>query len=247
MGVSREPVVRAGLKLLNKVGLDGLTLRVIAAELGVRAPTLYWRFRNKQDLVDEMATQVLADFAAKLLAAARGRPRWPQWIRLSSHLLRAELLRYRDGARMVAGTRLTDTSVYSVMESALSVFAEAGVAPDDAAVCLKTVHDYVIGFTIEQQAVIAPSGKRDPRYGLAVRESRMDAARYPLARSVGPVLFDNYDAIFSLGLDFVIAGFAQTLPRRGKAWRDFRTNSTRANEQPRNDRGYSSGASTIGS
>jgi len=31
MKVGREPVVKAGLKLLNEVGLDGLTLRAIAA------------------------------------------------------------------------------------------------------------------------------------------------------------------------------------------------------------------------
>jgi TetR/AcrR family transcriptional regulator, tetracycline repressor protein len=226
MVVSREPVARAGLKLLNKVGLDGLTLRAIAGELGVQAPTLYWRFDNKQDLVDEMGSQVLADFATKLLASLPQPVSWPQWIRLSSHLFHAELLRYRDGARMVAGSRLTDTSVYSIMETALSVFADVGVAPNDAAVCLKTIHDYVIGFTIEQQAVVAPTGKRDPRYALEARESRMDPARYPLARGVGATLFDNYDAIFSRGVEFIIAGFAHSLPRRSKAWRDFGANSS---------------------
>jgi AcrR family transcriptional regulator len=222
MRVGREPVARAGLKLLDEVGLEGLTLRAIGAELGVRAPTLYWRFRNKQDLVDEMGSQVLADFAAAMLAAKPLPASWPQWTRCSAQRFRAELLRYRDGARMVAGTYLQDTTVYAVMETALSIFAAAKIAPDVAAVFLKTVNDYVIGFTIEQQAVVSPAGQRDSRYTAEVREARMDPDRYPLARSISATLFNDHDEVFKRGLDIIIAGFAAGLPRGGKAWRDFR-------------------------
>ncbi len=88
--------------------------------------------------------------------------------------------------------------------------------------CLKTVHDFVIGFTIEQQAVISPAGERDLRYALEAREARIDPARYPLARSIGATLFNDYDTTFDKGVSFIIAGFAHGLPRRGRAWLDFR-------------------------
>ena len=57
---------------------------------------------------------------------------------------------------------------------------------------------------------------------LEAREARMDPARYPLARSIGPNLFSNYDEAFARGVDIVIAGFAAGLPRRSKAREDFR-------------------------
>lgn len=210
MRVGREPVVRAALKLLDAGGLEALTLRAIAAELGVKAPTLYWRFKNKQDLVDEMATQVLVDWAEAF--RRKSQPiSWQAWMLVYGTDLRDTLLRYRDGARMVAGSRLTDSQLYASMERTLEMFQAAGIAPSEAVLCLTTVYSYVIGFTIEQQAVLSPKGERDPRYALSEREALVDAERYPLSRSIGPDVFDNYDARFERGLRIVIAGFAQEI------------------------------------
>jgi AcrR family transcriptional regulator len=61
MALDRETVVRTGLDVLNDVGLDALTLRKIASELNVQPPALYWHFKSKRDLIDEMATTVLRD------------------------------------------------------------------------------------------------------------------------------------------------------------------------------------------
>jgi len=52
--LDRKRVADTALKLLNEVGLDGLTLRAIAKELDVKAPALYWHFKDKQALLDEM-------------------------------------------------------------------------------------------------------------------------------------------------------------------------------------------------
>lgn len=59
MKVNREIVVEAGLNLLNEVGLEQLTLRRLAKNLKIQAPTLYWHFKSKEELIDAMATLVL--------------------------------------------------------------------------------------------------------------------------------------------------------------------------------------------
>lgn len=212
----REPVVRAALQLLDREGLEGFTLRKVAAEIGVQAPTLYWRFRNKQDLVDEMATQVLLDVGAELAKAPLPRA-WPELTRLVARTLRAMLLSYRDGARMVAGTRVRSPEVYRHMEASLRVFADAGIAPGEAALCFKTVTDFVIGFTIEQQAVVSKTGERTPGYEPETRDAAIDPELHPLSRSLGPAMFANYDQMFERGLDLIIAGFDQQVARALKS------------------------------
>jgi TetR/AcrR family transcriptional regulator, tetracycline repressor protein len=202
----REPVIQAGLKLLNQVGLEKLTLKLIADELGIRAPTLYWRFKNKQDLIDEMATRVLGECMQQYRGAAPAG--WRDWALLSGRALHSTLLRYRDGARMVSGSYLTDNSLYDGMEAALASFVAAGYTAQDGVQCLATVYSYVIGFTIEEQAVVSPQGERDPRYDDSVRRQRIDQNSHPLTRGVGPALFRDYAENFESGLRMIVAGFA---------------------------------------
>ena len=99
-----------GLAAAGKVGLDGLTLRKLAAELRVQAPGLYWHFKNKQELLDEMATCVLTDGIEEILPGQLGE--WPDWAMHLGHGIRRMLLRHRDGAKMFSGTYLTNSALY---------------------------------------------------------------------------------------------------------------------------------------
>ena len=89
------------------MGLEGLTLRRLAARLGVQAPAIYWHFKNKQELLDEMATQVLRE-ALEEAPAFDAAQTWQDWALSYCLGLRRTLLRYREGAKMFSGTYLTD-------------------------------------------------------------------------------------------------------------------------------------------
>src|SRR5271170_5158231 len=101
--LDRESVVITALRLLNREGLEGLTLRRLAKELRVQAPALYWHFKNKQELLDEMATQVFRDGFKDLGLPEKGLS-WRDWCRHLATTERQTLLRYRDGARLFSGT-----------------------------------------------------------------------------------------------------------------------------------------------
>ena len=210
----REPVVRAGLRLLDELGFEGLTLGAIAKALNVRAPTLYWRFSSKQDLVDEMATQVVADWLASLSFYERD---WRRWAIAFATSFRDALVARRDGARLVAGTHLKDNVLLRPMEDALRLFAAAGIGVPDAALCIKTLYDFVIGFALEEQAVVT-LGQRDPRYSLEDRAARAGEGDFPLSIKAGPYLLDGFEERFGAGVRLIVDGFAARLePIQAKA------------------------------
>ena len=125
MKVNREMVIRAGLKLLNQVGLEQLTLRLLGSDLKIQAPTLYWHFKSKEDLIDAMATMVLAEGAGQLVPAKESLD-WVAWAASFGTGLRKTLLAYRDGARLVAGTRLTATRYMKTAERIAGKVIESG-------------------------------------------------------------------------------------------------------------------------
>jgi AcrR family transcriptional regulator len=205
MNLDRPILVRAALRLLDDAGLDGLTVRKLARELGVQAPALYWHFKNKQELLDEMATTVFTDAIREPGLPSKDAP-WSDWTVEFGKWLRQILLRYRDGARMFSGRYLTDNSLFEAMEVALRKLTDAGFSLRDATQGLNIIYCYAVGFTIEEQAVYPRLGKRSKRYDLAKRAKRIDGNKFPLAVAAGEHVFLDFDKHFEQGLRLIIKG-----------------------------------------
>ncbi len=205
MKVNRDMVVQAALRLLDDVGLEQLTLRRLGIELDVQAATIYWHFRNKEELIDEMATAVLAEGAPNLLPA-RASTDWKVWASAFGAGLRKTLLAYRDGARMVSGTRLTNTEYMKTVELIAAQLVEAGFTVRQAVVLFGTLYSYTLSFVMEEQAVYPRPNQRSPQYDLAERSARLDPAELPLMRQAGPILLDRFDRRYKEGLDLILRG-----------------------------------------
>ena len=76
--LSAENIARAALEELNRVGLDGLTVRAVAQALDVQAPALYWHFKGKQELLDAMAAIIFVE-AVSDLEGPRRATEWHEW------------------------------------------------------------------------------------------------------------------------------------------------------------------------
>jgi AcrR family transcriptional regulator len=205
MKVNRDMVARAGLKLLNEVGLEQLTLRLLGQELNVQAATLYWHFKSKEELIDEMATMVLAD-GARQLVPAKDSADWNVWAATFGTGLRKTLLACRDGARMVAGTRLTNTEYMKTVERIAARLVESGFTVRQVVVLLSTIYNYTLSFVMEEQAVFPRPNERSPHYDIAKRNAKLDPEEFPILRQSGAILFDRFDRRYKEGLDLILRG-----------------------------------------
>ncbi|MFB7619041.1 TetR/AcrR family transcriptional regulator C-terminal domain-containing protein [Kitasatospora sp. NPDC056181] len=200
MALQREEVVRTALSLLNEVGIDGLTTRRLARELGVQSPALYWHFKNKRELLDLMAEAMLADALPPDRAPAP--EDWPRWLAEDARAKRRALLAYRDGARVHAGTLPTADELPAV-EAQLSALCQAGLRPRTALRLLLTIDRYVMGWVTEEQAWRQDAEER-------AQPAFPDEAlsELPLLREAADTLrMTDHDADFEYGLSVLIEGF----------------------------------------
>ncbi|MGK5695476.1 TetR/AcrR family transcriptional regulator C-terminal domain-containing protein [Streptomyces sp. URMC 128] len=202
--LDRRRVADTALRLLNEVGLDGLTLRAIARELDVKAPALYWHFKDKQALLDEMATEMYR----RMVAGASLDPAdtWRERLLKANRGLRTALLGYRDGAKVFSGSRFTGIEHAGQMEDNLRLFTAAGFTLAQAVRALTTTYLYTLGFVTEEQGVQPLPGER--REGYDVHERARLMADFPLSAQAGAEIFEDYDGHFEEGLALVIEGIA---------------------------------------
>lgn len=196
--LQREDVVVAALDLLSETGLDGMTLRDVAARLSIQAPALYWHFANKRDMVDAMAEALLADFVAALeLPDDPGE--WRAWLRQTGHGLREAMLARPDGARIVAGSGVGGSrALGELVDIVLRSLQAAGFDPVTASAGARTVINYTLGAVMEEQAVSLnePAGPSDAETGEGSR----------IGRSIDAELRLSPAAQFDLGLELVLRG-----------------------------------------
>jgi TetR/AcrR family transcriptional regulator, tetracycline repressor protein len=203
-GISREKVVAAALELLNEKGMEGVTVRALAARLDVRAPALYWHVRDKQELRDEMSTTVLRRIMDALPAPSSD---WRDDLAAYARVFRAEYLRHRDGARIFSGARVTDPEVVvRIKEPLYRCWGEAGLTLAEADDALDLVVAFVVGFVIEEQERLHSADVDPARYSLVERDAGL-GEHAPLVKAAGH-LRDDGDQRFERHLAIVLDGLA---------------------------------------
>jgi TetR/AcrR family tetracycline transcriptional repressor len=204
--LTRERVVQEALAVIAQDGAEALTMRGLAARLGVVPGALYNHVRNKQQLQDLVLDGVLAEVDLHL---DRSSP-WTEQLKLLAHRLR-QVLEAHPGVAGILKTRdpLGPHSL-ALAEAFLGPLQAAGFTDREAGLAFFLLVDYTIGFAVSSPPTSVNEQRvRDPATRTQLHEffRSLPSDRFPALVALGEhVWVDNRDERFTAGLDVLVAG-----------------------------------------
>lgn len=202
MKVDRARIVEEALKLLNEVGVDALSTRLLAERLQVRQPALYWHFKNKRALLDAMNREILERSHSNSLP--RAGDDWRQYLTENTRSFRAALLAYRDAGRVHAGTEVEPEELQDI-EMKTAFLVSQGFDVDEAMMLFIALGRYTLGCVIEEQSDYPEGPGRGTELDVAARDYPLLSAGLAHYREGG------HTALFETGLSLILDGAAMLL------------------------------------
>jgi TetR/AcrR family tetracycline transcriptional repressor len=205
--LSKKAVVDRGLALADASGLDGLTIRRLAQDLGVTPMALYWHFRSKDELLLGLADQVWSEIDIHLDPAQP----WSQQLRgLLESLVRA-LRAHPAASQLLLATEKQSEPFLRATEVTLSVLRGAGLNPEHASAIARNM--LWTGLMLVMSQPGAKPGVSAEELAENVRRARvrmalLPADRYPyVVECAGPLTdCEDPEAHYQFGIDLFIAG-----------------------------------------
>jgi AcrR family transcriptional regulator len=141
-------VLRAAIELADADGIEALSMRRLAKDLGVEAMSLYNHVANKDDLVSGITDLVVSEFELP-----SGSEDWDTAVRKYAISAHDVLLRHRWACRLVlspGGSPTADTARMRSMEWLLGTLRGAGFSPDLTYHAYHALDSHILGFTLWQ-------------------------------------------------------------------------------------------------
>ena len=215
---SRRDVAVAGVRIADQEGLDGVSMRRIAAELGTGTTSLYRYVSKKDDVLELMVDEVMGELRDTELAGS-----WRADLSTIAHLMRSTALRHPWLPMLSSGRSVHGPNSLRWLELTLSVFDGMDLDTDEMLANLSTLSSFVDGHVLAElgdRQAARRSGltheqwmEQQGEYGPTIINSGL----YPrftrvIVEARTPHAPDRQDRAFKAGLHRVLDGLAAHLP-----------------------------------
>jgi AcrR family transcriptional regulator len=196
--LTRERVIDAALHIMDTEGLDAVSMRRVAREVGVEAMSLYNHVRDKDDLLNAVIERVMGGF----VFPDRGDDDWVAYGRRLAYAWR-DVLRTHPTVMQLFAERKHGSSLDTMqpMEAALQVLRSAGLGEREAVQAFHTIGGFIFGYVMMESGYL-PGGQPGEQAFPPV-----PADRLPNVAACMPYLADcDFDEEFAFGLDLMLEG-----------------------------------------
>ena len=201
--LDQTTIVKSALALVDRDGLEGLSMRKLGRELAVEAMALYHYFPSKDALIDAIVEAVVGEMGAPSEAGS-----WEERLRERFRSYRRLAQAHPHVFPLVGKRAVKNPEALAPVEQMLEILRDAGFSPYQALHSFRTLSSYAFGYALTEIVGFALEPSAD---GTAARFDvrTVDPERFPRMREVAPhVIACDHDVEFELGLDLILAGLA---------------------------------------
>ncbi|MBL1079384.1 TetR/AcrR family transcriptional regulator C-terminal domain-containing protein [Nocardia sp. 2] len=212
--LSREQILRAAATRADRDGVEAVTMRNVATDLGVEAMSLYYHVKNKAELLDGMVELVLDTINQEVAhLAAQSPEEWKTVLRERILTARQVLLRHPWAPGLIGSRSPMTLSVIAYFDSVIGLLRTGGFSFDLAHHAMHALGSRALGFT---QELFQPPTDQSEDEAAALLNSMAD--RFPNitgmmnadeahAEDAGAMLgWCDDQTEFEFGLDLILDG-----------------------------------------
>jgi TetR/AcrR family tetracycline transcriptional repressor len=205
--LTKQAVVDRALALGDAEGLDAITYRRLATELGVTPMALYWHFRNKEELLAGLGDQIWSEIDTDVDAAAS----WHEQLRALLESLLAVLRAHPCASQLlVAGEKESDSALVAI-ETALAVLKRGGFDPEHASEVARNALWTGLMLVMSEPGfdpALTEAERNEMQRRSRVRLALLPPEVYPrLVEAAGPMTAcDDPEFHYRFGVDLFVAG-----------------------------------------
>ncbi|MGE3618929.1 MAG: TetR/AcrR family transcriptional regulator [Acidimicrobiia bacterium] len=216
-----ERVAGAARAVADREGLEQVTMRRVAAELGVEAMSLYHHVASKEALLDGLVEALVAEVLSTVarVEADAPDPSWRRTLRRRFLTARAVMLRHPWAPRLIAGRATAPPTLYAYYDGVVATMVEGGLSYHLAHRALHAFGSMPLGFSQELFAPAGQDAEADP-----AAQARMAELVPHLAAMVGAEVHAAGDDVlgwcdsqteFEFTLDLLLDGLERQSLTRG--------------------------------
>ena len=222
-GLTRDAIVQRALEIGDQEGLEAVSLRRVASDLGVTPMALYRHVRDKNDLYSAMLEAVMAD--VDLTAGIKPTMPWQQQVRRGLQNA-VDFLTARPVTLplQIAYQGPLTPSIARSLEASLGILLGAGFRPRDAVALARMLPIVLAGLLLLYRVEPSGSASQEERDRLRRQAELLlldlPADAFPImrrhARLIGETVFPDTNRWLRQAIDLIVAGLDATLNRQTK-------------------------------